>query len=246
MRESSVGDGEIVRDTLEVGDAPARWRCDVALHRLCKRCLGPLALCVFLTVAAGTWFLSGSAASFRLWLNETLLEDLIREVPVPSGESVDAAYILGGTQESLEYKYRTVAGLVTSGTVRKVWFLGRPGITGYSAALGRNLTNDEWSVRTLGGLGVAREQTEIVEMVEDFFGTLSEAKQVSGLVASRSVKSIVLVAQKFHTRRALASFKKYMPAGVKLYISSSEDTQRLYESCIEFIKWKVYEIFLLR
>ncbi len=211
-----------------------------------KGCLGFLAVCVFLTVAVGAWLLSGSAASFRLQLSEILLKELFREVPVPPGESVDAAYVLGGTEESLEYKYRTVVDLVASGAVRNVWILGRPGITGYSATFGRNLTNDEWSVHTLGDLGVPPEQTEILEIEEGFFGTLSEAKQVSELVASRSVKSIVLVAQKFHTRRVLASFKKYMPAGVKVYISSSEDTQRLSENCIEFFKWTVYETFLLR
>ena len=211
-----------------------------------KGCLALLAVCVFLAVAAGAWLFSGSAAGFRLQLSEILLKELFREAPVPPGESVDAAYVLGGTEESLEYKYRTVADLVASGTVRKVWILGRPGTTGYSATLGRNWTNDEWSVHTLDDLGVPSEQTEILEMEEGFFGTLSEAKQVSEFVASRSVKSIVLVAQKFHTRRVLSSFRKYMPAGVKVYISSSEDTQRLSENCIEFFKWTVYETFLLR
>lgn len=201
---------------------------------------------MFLAVAAGAWLLSGSATGFRLQLNEILLKELVRKVPVPPGESVDVAYVLGGTQESLEYKYRAVADLVASGTIRQVWILGRPGITGYSVTLGRNWTNDEWSVHTLRDLGVPQQQIEIIEMEEGFFGTLSEAKQVSGLVASRSVSSIILVAQEFHTRRTLASFKKYMPAGVKVYISSSEDTQRLYENCIEFVKWKVYETFLLR
>lgn len=211
-----------------------------------KGCLGLLAVCVFLSVAAGAWLLSGSAASFRLWLNETLLEELVRVVPAPLSEAVDAAYVLGGTQESLEYKYRIAADLVASGTVHQVWILGRPGKTGYSITLGRNLTNDEWSVHTLGDLGVPREQIEIVEMEEGFFGTLSEAKHVSRLVESRSVSRIVLIAQKFHTRRSLASFKSYLPAGVNVYISNSEDAQRLYENCIELVKWKLYETFLLR
>jgi hypothetical protein len=96
-----------------------------------------------------------------------------------SGKSYEfVAYVLGGTQDSLILKVRTVIGLCGSGKVKQIMLHSTPGITEYDESFGRNLTNDEWALKNLSGLWVGCRQVEFIRTEDGFFGTLSEAKAV--------------------------------------------------------------------
>jgi len=58
---------------------------------------------------------------------------------------------LGGSQRSLELKYKTASELFHKGICKRIWILSRPGKTEYSKSLRRNLTNDECSLLLLLG-----------------------------------------------------------------------------------------------
>ena len=108
-------------------------------------------------------------------------------------------YILGGMQESLRYQCKTVGRLVAEGAARNVLVLHRPGITEYSPALGRNLTNDEWAAEKLKEEGVAVENVEFIPVPPASFDTFAEARGISALARTRRIKRLVLVSSTHHT-----------------------------------------------
>ena len=191
------------------------------------------------------WLNSSGAADFRSYIREFILKELVHLNPLHPGQAADVAYVLGGSQRSLEFKYETVGEFYRKGLVGKVWILSRKGITEFSHEAGRNLTYDEWSIRELEKLGVPENKIELVTIDEGFFGTLSEAKKVSDLIRQRALKTLFLISEPYHSQRVNVSFKKFMPPGTILYIQSSSNTQRLYETLIELIKLIVYENWLL-
>jgi hypothetical protein len=92
---------------------------------------------------------STSSDAFRNDLKHLILDELIYIDPLPSGAKIDAIYVLGvlgGPQRSLEHRYKTASELYHEGICKRIWILSRPGITEYSVSLGRNLTNNEWSI----------------------------------------------------------------------------------------------------
>lgn len=192
-------------------------------------------------VLSGAWLNSGGSANFRTALKERILDELVYVVPLPPGRIADAAYVLGGTQESLELRYQVAADLFKKRVVGKIWVLGRPGITEFSPEYGRNLTNDEWSIRLLTKYGVPADKVEVLQLDEGFFGTLSEARQVAALARQLSLRTLTLIAQPYHSRRVHLSFSKFMDSGkTEFFIQSPEETHRLYEAAVEFFKLKVY------
>ena len=86
-----------------------------------------------------------------------ILDELIYIDPPPAGAKVDVIYVLGGSQRSLEFKYKKASELYHKGICKRIWILSRPGITEYSVSLGRNLTNEEWSILKLTEFGVPTE-----------------------------------------------------------------------------------------
>jgi uncharacterized SAM-binding protein YcdF (DUF218 family) len=203
-------------------------------------------LAVAAVLIVGAWLNSGAAASFRIGLKERLLDELVHVNPLPPGQAADAAYVLGGDQRSLELKYQVAAGLFKKGAVGKLWILGRPGNTEFSPELGRNMTNDEWSIRQLQKYGVPADRVEILQLDEGFFGTFSEARQVSASARKRGLRTLVLIAQPYHSSRVHLSFRKFMDSGkTEFFIQSPEETHRLYEAAVEFFKLKVYAHLLV-
>ena len=133
-------------------------------------------------LALAAIFLSGAAAAqrsapfydtdrgvrgFEDRLKFHLMKGLVFEHHLPRGdtgrlpEPSRVAYVLGGTQESLSYKVKTVGRLYAEGTVGKILVLHRPGITEYSPTLGRNLSNDEWATGKLKEEGCGRRKRRI-------------------------------------------------------------------------------------
>jgi uncharacterized SAM-binding protein YcdF (DUF218 family) len=206
-----------------------------------------LLLVVFLSGALfALWLNSEGAGGFRSEIRELILKELTKGNHLPPGKVVDAIYVLGGGEISLRYKYQTAAEFYKNEVADKILILSQNGITKFSPELGRNYTNDEWSIKQLKDLGVPEDKIEGVRLGEGFFGTLKEAKHVSELVRQRGYTSILLISQPFHTRRVEASFQKYLPLeNFTFYIQNSTDTQTLSETLIEFIKLMVYQYLLL-
>jgi len=227
------------------------------------------ALFVFLFPAI--WLNSASSDAFRTDLKHLILDELSYTNPLPSGSKVDAIYVLGGSQTNLEFKYKTASELYHKGICKRIWILSRPGITEYSVSLGRNLTNNEWSILKLTEFGVPSECIEPIKIKEGFFGTFTEAKGISSLVEKRGYKSLLLISSPEHLYRAEISFDNFLkdqnisiyacPAcpvgrnyrtGVKsgFYLTgvkgSGERDVLLRDLLVEFIKLKVYQYLLVR
>jgi DUF218 domain len=181
-----------------------------------------------------------------------LLKGLVFEHHLPHGnngrlpEPSFVAYILGGTQDSLSYKWKTVGRLYAERKVSKILILHRPGITEYSPALGRNFTNDEWATVTLKEEGVAVENVEFVPMPPASFGTFTEAREISALVRSRKVKRLVLVSSMYHTKRVWLSFSHFNADNAfESYAYGSEERAGIFELLMENMKLGFYRYLFI-
>lgn len=184
-------------------------------------------------------------------IESRLLKGLAIERPPPRSKSKrppDAslvAYVLGGTQESLSYKWKTVGRLYAEGAVGKILILHRQGITEYSPALGRNLTNDEWAVGKLKEEGVTAEALEFVPVPPATFDTFAEARVISALARSRRVKRLVLVSSTHHTRRVWLSFSHFKTDNAfESFIVGSEERASAFELLLENMKLGIYGYFV--
>ncbi|MEA3435258.1 MAG: YdcF family protein [Thermodesulfobacteriota bacterium] len=187
------------------------------------------------------------------------MSELIDINPLPSGTKVDAIYVLGGSQTSLELKYKTASELYHKGICKRIWILSRSGITEYSASMGRNLTNNEWSILKLTEFGVPAECIEPIKINEGFFGTFTEAKGISSLIKKQGYKSLLLIASPEHLYRAEISFDNFLKdQNISIYacpvksgfyltgVKGSSGRVLLRDLLLEFIKLKVYQYFLVR
>jgi len=179
-------------------------------------------------------------------LKQYLMNQLTRMENVPPGTTCDTAYVLGSSPPSLLLKFKKVASLYRQGRCKKILIPHRPGITEYNPQLGRNLANDEWSIRQLERLGIPERSIQLVNIKKGFFGTYSEAKTVSSFAVHRGYKSLLLVTALHHTRRTLASFESFLQAHpTKLYIEASSEKAGLHELLLEFLKLQIYKFFLI-
>jgi hypothetical protein len=206
----------------------------------------------FSTILAITQFLlwlNGNGAihcHLRADINHFLSDKLIRINPPSPETKVDALYVLGGSQRSLEYKYKIAADLFHKGICNRIWILSRTGKTEYSPSLGRNLTNDEWSLLKFKELKVPEEYIEAIKIEEGFFGTFSEAKGISSLVKKKRYKSIILISEPYHSHRVKISFGNFLnKQGPIFHIKGSEEKVFLSDLIVEFFKLKVYQYFLI-
>lgn len=174
-----------------------------------------------------------------------LSKELVSVDPIPPSATMDAVYILGGCQASLEEKFKTVAKYYHNGTCKRILILSSPGITEYSSLLGRNLTNNEWAVLKLKKLGVSEKDIEPVDIGKGFFGTLTEAKSVSLFIEKRGYKNLMLITSPYHTKRVKVSFNSMLKdTGIKFYIRGTTEETSLPALISEFIKLRVYGILL--
>jgi uncharacterized SAM-binding protein YcdF (DUF218 family) len=171
---------------------------------------------------------------------------LIVTDPIPPTTSANAIYVLGGSPDSLAHRYAKAADLYHKGVSHRILILSRPGITQYSHRLGRNLTNDEWSLLKLNQLGVPKEAIEIVRMEEEFFGTRREAKAISRLIEGRNYKSTILISSPSHTRRVKISFQKFLTdQNSQFLVQASNGSSSTLALISEFMKLKLYQSLLL-
>ena len=157
-----------------------------------------------------------------------------------------ATYVLGGTQHGLRSKYGRAAFLLHQGTVEKVFVLSSPGITEFARDLGRNLTNDEWTVRQLTRLGVEEERIEFIALEDGFFGTLKEAKTLKAISGERGIERLVLVCSAYHSRRVWVTFSAlFGDLGVEIEIHTAEEKVGVGGVLVEYAKLLFYKYVLI-
>ena len=157
--------------------------------------------------------------------------------PDPSG----MVYILGGRQDSLVLKIQTAGRLRAEGSVRKILFLHRPGITEFAPTLGRNYTNDEWAAVQLQKAGIDVTSVEFVEVAPALFATFAEARVISALARSRGARRLVLVSSRHHTQRVWRSFSHFNADGkLDLYVYGSNEEMEIVDLLRERLKLLVY------
>lgn len=173
-----------------------------------------------------------------------------RKVPIPQSSSIvrnkPLVYVLGGTQDSLEWKFQRTASLYKDGLAGKILLLRVPGITAFSPELGRNLTNDEWAVRRLEVFGVRPGDIRFIEVVPGWFGTLTEAKEVSRYVKRYGSPPLILVSAPYHTKRARLAFSNSLGAGYQeLFVYGSGEEVGIFTLLNEYLKLITYKYFLI-
>ncbi len=171
------------------------------------------------------------------------LPDNVHEGPTNSDTVI---YVLGGSQKSLKMRLKTAADLYQQGFSNRILLLSEPGITEYDLSLGRNLTNDEWSLKQLAGHSVKRKDIELVSFKKEFFGTLREAKGLSEISALRGYKHVILVTSQYHTKRTWITFARmFKNRNITLSIYAADDPVRLRSLLYEYLKFVLYKnIFL--
>ncbi len=177
---------------------------------------------------------------------------LVFERHLPGGNVVrrpvtsSAIYILGGRQDSMGYKCKTAGLLYAEGAAGNILVLHRPGITEYSPALGRNLTNDEWITVKLKEAGVPFDPVEFVPVPPAIFDTFAEAREISGLARSRRISRLVLVSSSHHTKRVWLSFSHFnADNALDIYTYGSEERAGTGELLLERMKLLVYRFIVL-
>ncbi len=184
----------------------------------------------------------------RVLLRERLLKvDTSPYAPHESSQRLDGIiYVMGGSQKSLLYRFKTAADIYHTGIGDKLLVLSVPGITEYDHRLGRNLTNDEWAIARLIEFGVKKQDIKFVPAKKMFFGTLSEAKTVSNTLSHGNIKRLIVVSSSYHTMRTWITFSKIITSeNVSLYICGSNEPVNLEGLFSEYFKLISYKYIIL-
>gem|GEM_PF-5216529 len=156
-------------------------------------------------------------------------------------------YVMGGSEPDLRERFRKASELLRGGTGEKILVFIQPGITAYDQALGRNLTNEEWTVRQLENLGIGKQDFDFAEFEEGFFGTFSECKNLLEFAGPHGYDHIHIVTSTYHTQRTWLTFSIlsdcYQPISLSVHDAGDiEDIRYLLE---EYGKLLFYRFFLL-
>lgn len=204
-----------------------------------------------LAIAAFLTFLTEPAGT-RAELKQYLREHLTKTRPISeyafcaSGDRAGMLYVLGGSQESLQAKLVVAANLYHRGVSTKIVVFSNPGITEFDPLLGRNLKNDEWVIKKLTTRGVRITDIDLVHIGRGIFGTLTEARAVTGIAAERGCRRMILVTSSHHSKRTWMSFSKFLQgSGIDLYLYSSTENTQLVGLLLECAKLVLYKTILL-
>lgn len=203
---------------------------------------------------SGILFVTGfEAAPGHRGLKSLLKEKLVLTRPAPPSyynppeNSKNAIYVLGGSQESLQYRFKEASILYHRGLSRKIFILREDGKTEFDPVLRRNLVKNEWALKKLTELGVKKEDIEPLRIKEGVFGTLSEAREVPGMISGMGYKRLALVSSSYHTARVLASYSRSTEGdGLELYVYGSGGEPRLKNLLLEYFKFILYTKILLK
>jgi len=216
-----------------------------------------LMLIVLILAVAGAYIAMAESEYFRNCrlkildgVHRTLMNELSMVSTIPHGSDTSSRksktmiYVLGSTQERLKYHFHTAAALYEEVGAR-IYFLSRPGYTEYSSKLLRNLTNDEWSVRELGSLGVPADDVEAVPVPSGFFGTFSEGARISRFAHERGYKHLILVSSAYHAKRVHLAFSHFLRGGMDIYVCGANDPASLATLLLEYVKIVWYRWVLI-
>jgi len=161
-------------------------------------------------------------------------------------ENKNIIYILGGDQDSLHPRFQKASTLYHKGISSKILILSRAGTTEFDSSIGRNLTNDEWSIRELGGFNVRKEDIEVVRIQKGIIGTANEAMNLPEIVQGKGFNRLILVTSSYHTKRTITAFS-YFTADrpIELFIYGSGENAGLGVLLEEYIKLFLYERIIL-
>jgi hypothetical protein len=186
-------------------------------------------------------------------LLDFLVIELVMEKHIPEKISdndlkkTTLIYVLGGSQNSLIHRFRLASILYHQGLSDKILILSRPGLTEFNLELGRNMMNNEWSIRELEGLNIRKEDIEPVFVVKRLLGTLSEGKSLSDIVRKYKCDRLILVTSDYHTRRVYNTFFWYSSSNsFEIYLYGSKDTKNLRVLLYEYVKLLFYDHIILR
>lgn len=201
----------------------------------------------WLVFSAAIGLIVGGGIALRKDAAESLRHQLTYARPLPDSPSSsnDVAYVLGGTPESLEAKFRIAASLLREGRAARVLLLSQQSLMAYSPALDRNLTVNEWAVQNLGTLGIKAAAIDFVGVEEGFFGTWSEAKALPRVVSERGYRRLILVTSAYHSRRVWESFSRSAgQSGTTLFLYHSDEPAYLRHLLPEYVKLLLYRAVL--
>lgn len=199
---------------------------------------------VFLSVVV---VLLGCAVFFTGEVSEFLLKRLTfdRHLPDSPSSRGDVVYVLGGTSDSLEAKFRTAAALVRSGKAARVLVASQQTLMGYSPSLGRNLMANEWVEERFAALGVAADVIDYVNLEAGYFGTWSEAETLSRILRHRGFHRLILVTSPYHSRRAWESFSCVIDSPEsRLFVYLSNEPTQITSVIAEYLKLLLYRLLL--
>jgi len=180
-----------------------------------------------------------------------LLQSLVVEKELPSDPAVPRnreptlIYVLGGSQESLKWRIPLAATLYHRVPGSRVLFMNVAEITEYNPALGRNYTHDEWVIHEMMGVKIPATDIEFIAIPARHFGTLGEARHISGLVNRRHQGRLILVTSAYHTRRVSIAFSHFLKGWSELYIYGSGEKIPFHHLMEEYIKVLFYRYILI-
>ncbi len=133
----------------------------------------------------------------------------------PEGIGKADVAILEGAELIKEKPIKIGMGLLSSGKVsRIVVVLQQNSTNGKIFALPNSTL---LLTQNLEGLGLKKDVFQVIEVPTNHPVTLTEAKIVLSDLSKRGVKSVILVARSFHTRRSYWTYKKVgKPLGIEI------------------------------
>lgn len=218
-----------------------------------KNPLSAAALCA-LILLAGVWLFNRyeliqlvEAVPYNEEIRGVLTERLTSADALPSLQASfkknnGAIYVLGGSQGSLDSKFKAASMLYRRGVCSKVLVLSKPGETERAPVI----ANDAWAVKRLRELGVAQKDMEMVRVDGGNFGTLNEAETLSRIASGRGYGNLLLITAPYHTKRVRLTFSKYAKGkGIDILVYPSDETASLRSLITEYLKLAVYRYVLL-
>lgn len=158
---------------------------------------------------------------------------------------VEALYVLGGAGGGYKKLINKAADLYQSGLTDRILLYKSEVMWRYDPTLKRNLTKNEGEIKRLTECGVPPDHIDCVPVNEGFFGTLSEARDLSDYLAKKGCSSIILVASSDHTRRVSVCFGYYLrKKNVEMYIARSEGEFEPREMAAEMVKLLTYQVIV--
>jgi uncharacterized SAM-binding protein YcdF (DUF218 family) len=160
--------------------------------------------------------------------------------------TVDALYVLGGSTKSTYKHLVAAANLYNKKKTRSILLFSKEPIGESPVVHHRNLTTNEWEILQLKNRGIPDSDICLILVHKGFFGTLSEAKDLSRYFKNNRYQSVILISSPCHSRRVAMIFKHYLKSSrMDVFVQGSDDPFYLSELVIETLKIQVYKILTL-